>query len=81
MEKENIKRKKKIAAYLLLLLSLIVTYVMMEVFEVLKSISQLNVADSAIIGFYADILKWLIALIVVVILAVVLYVKVISNKE
>lgn len=82
MKKENTRRKKKIAKYFLLMLLLEIAFALLYVFTTYKSICELNVTDNTImLRFYSGVFVSLGVLLVTLIIATVLYVKVISCNE
>lgn len=82
MKKENVRRKKKIAKYFLILILVEITFSLTYAFMIYKSVCEMNVTDTTImLNFYIGVLASFGILIVVLISAVVLYLKVISFNE
>lgn len=82
MKNENIKRKKKIAAYSILLLFFAIAYVSADVMNAIKSANELLAyGDPMLVRLYTNIFIWLIILIIICIIATVLVVIILSANE
>lgn len=83
MKKENIKRKKKIAVYSVMLLFLFIAYVIQDVINVVKRTSELLAyGDPMLVRLYTNIFIWLTVLLIICIVAAVLTVIILSaDKE
>lgn len=83
MKKENIKRKKKIAVYSVMLLFLFIAYVIQDVINVVKRTSELLAyGDPMLVRLYTNIFTWLTVLLIICIVAAVLTVIILSaDKE
>lgn len=82
MKKENIKRKKKIAIYSVLLLFLFIAYVSIDVMNAIKSASeQLAYGDPMLVKLYTSIFIWLIVLLIICVIVVVLTIIILSTDK
>lgn len=79
MKNENIKRKKKIATYSILLLFLAIAYVSTDVMNAIKSANELLACgDPVLVRLYTNIFVWLCILLIICIITAVLFVIILS---
>lgn len=82
MKKENIKRKKKIAVYSVMLLFLLIAYVIQYVMDVLKRTSKiLAYGDPMLVKLYTNIFICFIVLLIICIVVTVLTVIILSTDK